>query len=257
MKIITWNVNGIRAVHGKGYLDWVAKSKADVICLQEIKAHDAVIPPELRNIKGYQSYFFPAEKPGYSGTAIYTREKPSEIWTGLDDKISPEAKKEGRVLAARFGDLHVLSCYFPNSQEGGKRQAQKLAFFDAITKKSKALVKKGQHVVVTGDYNVAHNEIDLARPDDNDENPGFFPWERKAMTEFLAAGFHDVWRENNPTLKDHYTWWSFRTAARARNVGWRIDYTCVDAALRNRTKKTWIEMEQHGSDHCPVGIELK
>jgi exodeoxyribonuclease-3 len=151
MKIITWNVNGIRAVHGKGYLDWMAQSKADVICLQEIKAKEDVIPAELRDVKGYQAYFFPAEKPGYSGTAIYSRAKPDEIWTGLDDKISPEAKKEGRVLAARFGDLHVLSCYFINSQEGGKRQKEKLAFFDAITKKSKALVKKGQHVVVTGD----------------------------------------------------------------------------------------------------------
>jgi exodeoxyribonuclease-3 len=257
MKIITWNVNGIRAVLGKGYLEWVAKSKADVICLQEIKAKEDVIPAEAKDIKGYQSYFFPAEKPGYSGTAIYSRVKPDEIWTGLDDKISPEAKREGRVLGARFGDLHVMSCYFINSQEGGKRQKEKLAFFDAITKKSKALVKKGQHVVVTGDYNVAHNEIDLARPDDNQENPGFFPWERQAMTEFLAAGFADVFREKHPTLKEQYTWWSFRTAARARNVGWRIDYTCVDSAMRDRVKKTWIEPDQMGSDHCPVGLELK
>jgi exodeoxyribonuclease-3 len=257
MKILTWNVNGIRAAMGKGYLDWVAKSKADVICLQEIKAKEDVIPDEAKAIKGYQSFFFPAEKPGYSGTAIYSRVKPDEIWTGLDDKISPEAKREGRVLAARFGDLHVMSCYFINSQEGGKRKDQKLAFFDAITKKSKALVKKGQHVVVTGDYNVAHNEIDLARPADNEENPGFFPWERKAMSEFLDAGFADVFREKHPTLKDQYTWWSFRTAARARNVGWRIDYTCVDSAMRDRVKKTWIEPDQMGSDHCPVGLELK
>lgn len=256
MKIITWNVNGIRAALGKGFLAYAAKAKPDVLCLQEIKASEDVIPEEAR-LKGYHSYFFPAEKPGYSGTALYSRVKPDEIWMGLDDKISPEARKEGRVLAARFGTLHVLSCYFINSQDGGKRQSQKIAFFDAIIKKCAALLKKGQQVVVTGDYNVAHNEIDLARPDDNHENPGFFPWEREAMTKFLKSGFSDIFREKNPTLRDQYTWWSFRTAARARNVGWRIDYCCPDVKLRERVKKTWIEMNVLGSDHCPVGIELK
>jgi exodeoxyribonuclease-3 len=257
MRIMTWNVNGIRAALGKGFLPFVEKAKADVLCLQEIKAKEDVIPEEARSLKGYHSFFFPAEKPGYSGTALYSREKPDEIWMGLDDKISPEARKEGRVLAARFGDLHVLSCYFINSQDGGKRQAEKLAFFDAVTRKCKALVKKGQHVVVTGDYNVAHHEIDLARPDDNHESPGFFPWEREALTKFLDAGFVDNFREQHPTLKDAYTWWSFRTAARARNVGWRIDYCCTDEKLRSRVKKTWHEPNVLGSDHCPVGMELK
>jgi exodeoxyribonuclease-3 len=257
MRIVTWNVNGIRAALGKGFLPYAAKAKADVLCLQEIKAKEDVIPAEARELKGYHSYFFPAEKPGYSGTALYCREKPDEVWTGLDDKLSPEARHEGRVLAARFGDLHVLSCYFINSQDGGKRQDAKLRFFDAVTRKAKAILKKGQHLVVTGDYNVAHNEIDLARPDDNHESPGFFPWERQAMTEFLAAGMADVWREANPTKRDIYTWWSFRTAARARNVGWRIDYCCPDRKLAARVKKSWIEMDVLGSDHCPVGIELK
>jgi len=257
MKIVTWNVNGIRAAAGKGLLNWIAKGKYDVICLQEIKATEDVIPPEVRAIKGYHSFFFPAEKPGYSGTAIYSRIEPDEVWMGLDDKLSPEARKEGRTIAARFGDLHVLSCYFPNSQDGGKRQAQKLAYFDAIIKKGKALVKKGEHLVVTGDYNVAHEEIDLARPDDNHESPGFFPWEREAMGKFLQAGFCDNFREANPKLKEAYTWWSFRTNARARNVGWRIDYCCTDKALKSRVKKTWHEPSVYGSDHCPVGIELK
>jgi exodeoxyribonuclease-3 len=257
MKIITWNVNGIRASLGKGFLAYVAKAKPDVLCLQEIKATEDVIPEEARNIKGYHSFFFPAEKPGYAGTAIYAKDKPDEVWKGLDDKVSPEAKKEGRVLGVRFGDLHVLSCYFVNSQDGGKRQKEKIAFFDAIIKKSQAIVKKKQHLVVTGDYNVAHNEIDLARPDDNEENPGFFPWEREAMTKFLKAGMVDTWREANPTLRDQYTWWSIRTNARARNVGWRIDYCCPDKGLASRVKKNWIEMNVLGSDHCPVGIELK
>jgi exodeoxyribonuclease-3 len=257
MKVVTWNVNGIRASIGKGFIDYVVKTKPDVLCLQEIKAKADQIPVEAREIKGYHSFFFPAQKPGYSGTAIYTKVKPDEIWQGLDAKLSPEATHEGRVLAARYGNLHILSCYFINSQDGGKRQSQKIAFFNAVTKKAADLVKKGQQVLVTGDFNVAHNEIDLARPDDNHENPGFFPWERQAMTDFLKAGFSDIYREKNPSLKDAYTWWSFRTAARARNVGWRIDYTCVDNALKARVKKTWIEHLVMGSDHCPVGIELK
>jgi exodeoxyribonuclease-3 len=257
MKIITWNVNGIRAAAGKGLLAWMSRSKADVICLQEIKATEDRIPPELRSPKGYHSFFFPAEKPGYAGTAIYTREAPDEVWMGLDDKLSPEARREGRTLGVRFGNLHVLSCYFPNSQDGGKRKKEKLAYFEAIIQKGKNLMKKGQHLVVAGDYNVAHNEIDLARPDDNHESPGFFDWEREAMTRFLAAGFADNFREMHPHLRDAYTWWSFRTAARARNVGWRIDYCCTDQKLKARVTKTWHETDVLGSDHCPVGIELK
>ena len=257
MKVITWNVNGLRAVAKKGFVEWFNTAKADVVCLQEIKAFPEQAPPEVREIKGWHSHFFPAKKPGYSGTALYSRDKPDEVWQGLDDKLSSEAKAEGRVLAARFGTLHVLSCYFPNSQEEGKRKDVKLAYFDAIIKKGAALLKKGQQVLVTGDYNVAHHEIDLARPDDNHENPGFFPWEREAMTKFLKAGFSDTFREQHPELRDQYTWWSFRTAARARNVGWRIDYCCPDNALNKRVKKTWIEPKVMGSDHCPVGIELK
>jgi exodeoxyribonuclease-3 len=257
MKIITWNVNGIRAAAKKGFLPWLAASKADVVCLQEIKANIDQLEDELRAPKGWHVQMFSAQKPGYSGTAIYSKVKPDEHWTGLDKKISPESHAEGRVLAARYGTLHVLSCYFPNSQEGGKRQAQKLSYFDAMCKKAAALVKQGQQVLVTGDYNVAHEEIDLARPADNQENPGFFPWEREAMTTFLDSGFVDSFRQAHPGLKDQYTWWSFRTAARARNVGWRIDYCCPDKKLQARVKKTWIEPNVMGSDHCPVGIELK
>lgn len=257
MKILTWNVNGLRAAAGKGFLDWFQASKADVVCLQEVKAFPEQLPPEVREIKGWHSHFFPAKKPGYSGTALYSRQKPDEIWQGLDDKLSPEAKDEGRVLAARFGKLHVLSCYFPNSQEAGKRKDQKLNYFKAITKKCSSLMKKGDDLVVTGDYNVAHEEIDLENPDDNHESPGFFPWEREAMTRFLKAGMVDIFREKHPGQGQLYTWWSYRTNARARNVGWRIDYDCISPGLRSRTKKTWIEADVMGSDHCPVGIELK
>ncbi|MGH7442553.1 MAG: exodeoxyribonuclease III [bacterium] len=254
MRILTWNVNGIRSVHGKGFLDWFSKSKADVVCLQEIKATEDKIPPELRSPKGWHAAFFPALKPGYSGTAVYSRDKPDEVWKGIGE---PRYDGEGRVLGARFGSLHVVSAYFPNSQEAGKRLELKTDFCRDITKKLAGLVRKKQDLVLCGDYNIAHKAIDLARPDDNHENPGFFPQECRAMDDFLAAGFSDVFRERHPDEAGLYTWWSYRAAARQRNVGWRIDYTCVNNGLRDRVKDAWHEPEVLGSDHCPVGLTLK
>lgn len=253
MKILTWNVNGIRAIHKKGFLPWVQKEKPDVLCLQEIKARPEQLESELRAIPGYEAHFTPAKRPGYSGTAIYTRIKPDEVWAGLGEK---QFDDEGRVTAVRFGKLHVLSAYFPNAQEAGARLPYKVAFCKKMTAHLKGLVAKGHDVVLTGDYNIAHQEIDLARPDDNHENPGFLPAEREQMTAFLAEGFHDVFREKHPELKGAYSWWSYRTAARERNVGWRIDYTNVNARLRTDVKKTWILPEVQGSDHCPVGLVL-
>jgi exodeoxyribonuclease-3 len=253
VKILTWNVNGIRAIHKKGFLPWIRESKPDVLCLQEIKARPEQLEAELREVAGYEAFFTPAKRPGYSGTAIYTRIKPDEAWAGLgEDRFDDE----GRVTAVRFGKLHVLSAYFPNAQEAGARLSYKVAFCDRITDHLKDLVAKGHDVVLTGDYNIAHQEIDLARPDDNHENPGFLPDERKAMTKFLAAGFHDVFREKYPSREGAYTWWSYRTNARARNIGWRIDYTNVNARLSDRVKKAWIDPDTHGSDHCPVGLVL-
>jgi exodeoxyribonuclease-3 len=254
MRIVTWNVNGIRAILDKGFLDWFAKAKADVVCLQEIKATHDKVPDVLRTMKGWNAFFLPAKKPGYSGTALFSREKPDEVWEGLGDARFDD---EGRVLGARFGKLHVISAYFPNSQEGGKRLDLKVDFCADMTKKLSGLAKKKQDVVLTGDYNIAHERIDLARPDDNDENPGFFPRERQAMSDFLGAGFVDIHRERNPKKEGLYTWWSYRTAARERNVGWRIDYTCITPGLRSRVKDTWIESHVMGSDHCPVGIDIK
>ena len=160
------------------------------------------------------------------------------------------------MTAVRFGTLHVLSAYFPNAQEGGARLEYKVAFCRAMTRTLRGMASKGQDLVLTGDYNIAHQEIDLARPDDNHESPGFLPEERQAMTEFLAAGFHDVFREAHPDKAGAYTWWSYRTAARKRNVGWRIDYANVNARLKSRIRKSWILPEVEGSDHCPVGLEL-
>jgi exodeoxyribonuclease-3 len=254
MKIVTWNVNGIRAIAKKGFLDWFGASKADVICLQEIKAMAEQVPDELKAPKGWNSFFLPAKKPGYSGVALYSRQKPDEVWQGLGDARFDD---EGRVLGVRFGTLHVISAYFPNSQDEGKRLPLKVDFCKDMTRKLAGLAKKKQELVLCGDYNIAHEPIDLARPDDNHESPGFFPQERQAMTDFLKAGFVDIFREQHAGQAGLYTWWSYRTAARERNVGWRIDYTCVTPGLRSRSKKTWIEPEVMGSDHCPVGIELK
>jgi exodeoxyribonuclease-3 len=254
MRVVSWNVNGLRAVQKKGFLSWLGKERPDVLCLQEIKARPEQLEEALREVKGYHAVFNPAERPGYSGTAVYAASKPDEVWTGLGAR---EFDCEGRTLGVRFGSLHVVSAYFPNAQEGGARLDYKVAYCKAITKHLKKLAAGGQDVVLAGDYNIAHEEIDLARPDDNHENPGFFPREREAMTDFLAAGFHDVLREENPGKGGLYTWWSYRTAARERNVGWRIDYTTVNARLRSRVKRTWIQPEVQGSDHCPVGLELR
>lgn len=253
MKILTWNVNGLRSAHAKGFLPWLLREKPDVLCLQEIKAGAGPLPPELREVPGYRALFNPAERPGYSGTAIYAREAPDATWTGVGQA---QFDAEGRVLAARFGRINVVSAYFPNSRDGGTRLAFKLEFCRRITRKLKALVAKGEHVVLAGDYNIAHEEIDLARPDANHESPGFFPAEREAMTAILASGFHDVFREAHPGLAGAYTWWSLRSGARKRNVGWRIDYANVDSGLRKRVKRSWIMPEVMGSDHCPVGLQL-
>ncbi len=254
MKILAWNVNGLRSIHGKGFLPWLLGEKPDVLCLQEIKARPDQLDPALLEVKGYEAVFNPAQRPGYSGTAIYTRTRPDEVWTGIG---APKFDVEGRVLGVRFGTLNVVSAYFPNSQEAGARLDYKVEFCRTITRHLKSRVGKGQDFVLTGDYNIAHEEIDLARPDDNHESPGFFPEEREAMTRFLAAGFHDVFRELHPGKTGAYTWWSYRTDARARNVGWRIDYTNVNARLRDRVKRAWILPEVRGSDHCPVGLELE
>jgi exodeoxyribonuclease-3 len=254
LKIVTWNVNGLRAVLGKGFLQWVKKEKPDVLCLQEIKVHEHQLPPEIRFLEGYHCHFNPAKKPGYAGTALFSREKPDEIWTGLKTK---ESRDEGRVLAARFGSLQVICAYYPNSQPEGKRKDVKLEFCRAMLEKCLELRKKKQEAVVCGDYNIAHTEIDLARPRENEENPGFFIWERQAMTEFFQAGHLDIFREQHPGEKGLYTWWSFRGGARERNVGWRIDYTCVSPGLAGRAKKSYIQPEVMGSDHCPVGLLLE
>ena len=254
MKVVSWNVNGLRAVHNKGVLlPLFAEHQPDVLLLQETKALYEQLPGPVQDVDGYQLRVHEAKRKGYSGVAVYTREEPDEWFEGLGDA---EFDDEGRVLGARFDDVVVFSAYFPNSQAEGKRIQYRLDFGEAMCKFLRKLGKDGLHVVLTGDFNVSHFPIDLARPKPNEKNPGYLPEEREWMTQFLDAGYVDTWRRANPELADVYTWWSYRANARANNVGWRLDYCCVNEALWPRVSNPCIYGDVLGSDHCPVGIDV-
>lgn len=250
--IISWNVNGIRAVEKKGFLDWLQSENPDILCVQETKARPEQLSEQLRSPEGYRTYFSSAKRPGYSGVALFSKKEPDEVTNfGL-----PEFDDEGRVLTARFGDLYVISAYFPNSQEAGARLDYKLAFCEAMLDYCNAKVASGQHIVLCGDYNIAHTPIDLANPKANEKNPGYLPEERAFMTKFLENGYIDCFRKFC-SEGGKYSWWSYRFRAREKNIGWRIDYTCVNKALDERVKSASILDSVFGSDHCPVKLELE
>ena len=256
MKLLSWNVNGIRAAGRSGFLKWFGDETsrgADVICLQEIKATPEQLEPELLNPKGFHSHWHPAEKLGYSGVATYTREEPIEVKKGLG---IPEIDREGRVLQTEFKKFVLLNCYFPNSQREGARLPYKLEFCDAILKHMQKLQKKGKHVVICGDFNIAHREIDLKNPKSNQKNAGFLPEERAWMDQFEKAGYVDSFRHFTKD-PEHYTWWSYRPGVREKNVGWRIDYFWTNGELKDRLKTSVHQAHVRGSDHCPVAMELK
>ncbi len=252
MKCYSWNVNGIRSVAKKDLLPWTVLPGAEVICLQETKAQPQQIP-DLVSPNGWHGAWHSAEKPGYSSVAILSRDKPDEIIAGLGDA---EYDREGRVLAVRFGTLVIVSAYFPNSQELGKRIAYKLGFCAALEKHLAAFRAAGRQVLLMGDYNIAHQPIDLARPKDNEKNAGYLPDERAWLARFLTLGYRDVFRERNPELVGAYTWWTNWGGARARNVGWRIDYSTVTPDLVSRVSAVEHHPLIMGSDHCPVSIDL-
>ncbi len=253
MRIVSWNVNGLRAASKKGFADWLREDAPDVLLLQETKARRDDLPKKLVEIDGYTSEFHAAKRRGYSGVAIYSNREPDEWLVGLGDDTFDE---EGRLLCARFGDVVVGSVYFPNSQAEGRRLDYRLAFNRAFAEYFDRLRSDGLQVVVGGDYNVAHEEIDIARPKQNTKNPGFLPEERAWMTEFLAEGWVDTWRNRNPDLAEVYSWWSYRFAAREKNIGWRLDYLCVDEGMGARVKSVDILGDVTGSDHCPVAVEV-
>jgi len=249
MRLISWNVNGLRAVLKKGFEDIFQSLDADVFCLQETKLQPGQVALEL---PGYEQYWNCAEKKGYSGTAVFTRVAPKSVAYGLG---IPELDTEGRALTLEFEEFYLVCVYTPNSQDGLRRIDFRMRWEDAFRARLSAL-DKAKPVVVCGDMNVAHQEIDLKNPDTNHFNPGFSDEERGKFTELLAAGFTDTFRALHPDARDAYSWWSYRAAARERNVGWRIDYFLCSDRLTDKIRRAYICNEIYGSDHCPVGLDI-
>jgi len=256
MRIISWNVNGIRAVEKRGFVDWVVKNNPDILCLNETKAEAGQLSPGLLNppVKGtpYSVFWASAVKKGYSGVAVYTKEKPEDVhFFGKE-----EFDNEGRVIVAEYKKFTLIAAYFPNSQDERRRLDYKLSFCDTMLKLCNSIVKKGRHFLLCGDYNIAHTPIDIARPKANENSAGYLPEERAWMDKFTNSGYVDTFRHFHPGEAGHYTWWSYMGHAREKNVGWRLDYHCVDKGFMPCVKSSVILADVQGSDHCPVEIEL-
>ena len=255
MKIISWNTNGLRATVKQGYFTPLFKDeKPDILCLQETKAAPEQLPAEVRDIPGYFSYFsHPKIKKGYSGVAIYSKEKPKEIFYGLG---IPKLDDEGRLIGAKYKNFTLINVYFPNGGQGPERLKYKLEFYEAFLKFINKLRQNGEKVIFCGDVNTAHTAIDLARPKENEENTGFLPIERAWIDKLIKNNFVDVWRNFNPNKKEVYTYWDMKTRARDRNVGWRIDYFFADKKIMPEIKKAGVLNDYWGSDHCPIWLEI-
>ena len=249
-KMISWNVNGLRACLGKGFLEYLKETEADIFCIQESKLQEGQVDLEL---PGYHQYWNYAEKKGYSGTAMFTKEEPVSVTYGLGIE---EHDHEGRVITAEFPEYYVVTCYTPNSQDGLKRLDYRMKGEDAFRAYLKELETK-KPVIFCGDLNVAHQEIDLKNPKTNRKNAGFSDEERAKFTELLEAGFVDTFRYFYPDQEGIYSWWSYRFSARAKNAGWRIDYFCVSESLKDRLVDAKIHTEVMGSDHCPVELDIR
>ena len=253
VSLLSWNVNGVRAAHKKGFLSWLKAESPDVLGLQEIKAKTDQLPPELLNPVGYHAVWNPAERPGYSGVAILSKEKPVSTKKGLGIGRFDE---EGRVVEAEFKEFTLLNIYFPNGGSGSERLEFKLDFYEAALKHFAALVKSGKKLVVCGDYNTAHKPIDLKHPKENEDVSGFLPQERAWIDRLIEKGFIDTFRVFNQQ-PEQYSWWDMRTRARERNAGWRIDYHFVSTNLKNNLEDAFLLPGVAGSDHCPAGLTLK
>ena len=252
MRIYSWNVNGIRAIEKKGFIDWLTKESPDILCIQETKASIDQLSDDLLSIDGYKAYFNSANRKGYSGTAIYYKKEPKKIWTGLPDE---RFNDEGRTIVMEYDSFLLFNIYFPNGQKDETRLQYKLDFYDCLLIHIKELVKQGKEVIVCGDYNTAHHEIDLKNPKSNENHSGFLPIEREKLDEWVESGFIDTFRSKYPE-ENKYSWWSYRFNARSKNVGWRIDYHFVSHNLMKKVIDAKIHNEVMGSDHCPVSLEL-
>jgi exodeoxyribonuclease-3 len=253
MKILSWNVNGIRAIHKKGFLDWMQKEDPDILCIQETKANPEQLPGELLNIRGYHSYFASSTvKKGYSGVAIYSKQEPRKVHYGYGIE---RFDAEGRILIAEYPEFTLINNYYPNGQNGEERLKYKMEFYDAFLNAVEKIHKAKKNIIICGDVNTAHKEIDLARPKENETVSGFLPMEREWIDKFISKGYVDTFRMFNQN-GENYTWWHLVTRARERNVGWRIDYFFINEEYKDHVKNAFIMPDVMGSDHCPIGIEL-
>ena len=251
-RLISWNVNGIRALQRKGAFEWFLREQPDILCLQETKARAEQLDAELTDVDGYHAYFASAERKGYSGVALYSKEAPRRVREGVGIE---RFDAEGRVLVAEYEDFTLLNVYFPNGQSSDERLQYKMDFYDAFLSYIEELKRAGNNIVVCGDVNTAHKEIDLARPKANEKTSGFLPQERAWIDSLLEHGWLDTFRMFHAE-PEAYTWWSMRARARERNVGWRIDYFFVNDGFKDQVKDAFILADVTGSDHCPLGIEI-
>lgn len=255
MKIISWNVNGLRAVDRKGQFEHILSLKPDILCLQETKSLPDQLPEQARSPIGYHSFFhFPTLKKGYSGVAIYSKDRPTEV---INDLNIPEMDQEGRLIMAKYKDFILINCYFPNGGGAPERLKYKLEFYEHFLQFIEKLRKTEPNIIFCGDVNVAHTEIDLARPKENETHVGFLPVERAWMDRLIAHGWTDVFRHFYPNKKEVYTYWDMKTFARERNVGWRIDYFFATPEALKKIKSIETLETIFGSDHCPIQITLK
>ena len=253
MRLISWNVNGIRAADKKGLFNWFKKEKPEILCLQETKALPEQLPPYLRSTPGYHIFFNSAERKGYSGVATYSNNKPVDVKTGFGIK---KFDNEGRILITEYPSFVLFNIYFPNGKQSQERLDYKLDFYDTFLGYADNLKAEGKNIVVCGDFNTAHQEIDLARPKENEKISGFLPIERAWIDTFIDHGYVDTFRYFNKK-PDQYSWWDMKTGARERNVGWRIDYFFVNKEFMPNVKKAFIMQDVTGSDHCPIGIDVE
>jgi len=252
MKITTWNINGIRAAMGKNVLDWINENHADVVCLQEIKAKQDQIDVQKIQDFGYQCVCNPAERPGYSGTANLFFIEPLEIIFGMGNE---QFDNEGRIIRFSYENFELFNIYFPNGGEGNKRVPYKLDFYAALLDLCDQLKQAKKQIIITGDFNTAHKEIDLRNPKENEKNTGFLPEERAWIDQFLEHGFIDAYRVLHPE-EVQYTWWTYRFNARLKNIGWRLDYYLVTEGVMSLVQDVIIHSDVLGSDHCPVTLIL-
>ena len=253
MRIISYNVNGIRSASNKGFIDWLKTDPADVICLQEIKAEKEQADFAAIEALGYHTYWFPAQKKGYSGVAIFSKIKPDAVQYGNGIM---QSDAEGRVLRADYGDVTLLSVYFPSGSSGEERQTYKFQWLGEFYEYLTELKKERPKLIICGDYNICHRPIDIHNPVSNKNSSGFLPEEREWMEKWFTTGFVDSFRHLHPEVKDQYSWWSYRFNSRGQNKGWRIDYISVSEPLRDALKAATIYPDVAHSDHCPVYAEL-